>query len=62
MAEGTKDVTQAEQRTDALATDTVLLINSVTQEVQQLPINELGKAVAGQTMVAPADFDEVFGV
>ncbi len=62
MAEGTKDVTQAEERTDALATDAVLLVNSITKEVQQLPLEKLGQAVAGETKVAPADFDEFFGL
>lgn len=62
MTEGTKDVTTAQERTDPLSTDTVLIVNSMTQEVNQMPLNKLGESMAGQTKVAPADFEDFFGL
>lgn len=60
--EGTKDVTTAQERTNPILTDTVLIVNALTQEVNQLPLNKLGESVAGQTKVAPADLDNFFGL
>ncbi|MGJ1386321.1 hypothetical protein ACR782_08990 [Sphingobacterium spiritivorum] len=41
MAKGTKDLTQAEIRTNLKKDDSLLLINSETKEVQQLQIKDL---------------------
>jgi len=62
ITEGTKDVSQAQERTDPIPSDTVVIINSVTKEAQQLPLDKLGQAVAEQTKIAPADFDDFFGI
>lgn len=62
MAEGTKDVTQAQERTSADLEDTVLVVNSETKEVQRLKLNNLGDTVAGRATIAPGDFDDFFGV
>lgn len=39
MAEGTKDVSQAQYRTDMKPQDTVLVVNSETKEVQQVQVD-----------------------
>jgi len=60
MAEGTKDVTTAQERTDPIPTDMVVLVNAETREVQQLPLNKLGATISSK--VAPADFNDFFGL
>lgn len=62
VEEGTKNVATAQERTNPLTTDTVLIVNASTQEVNQLPLNKLGESVAGQTKVAPADLNDFFGL
>lgn len=54
--EGTKDVTTAEVRTDLQDADTLLLVNSVTKEVQQVPVGD----IKGGT--APAYYEDFFGI
>lgn len=60
--EGTKDVSQAEVRTDMSTSDKLLLVNAVTKEVQQVEITTLAEAIAPDSTVAPADYDDFFGV
>lgn len=62
MAEGTKDVTTAQERTNPIPTDTVLVVNAVTKEVNQLPLDKLGQSIASGASIAPADFDDFFGL
>jgi|GEM_PF-4308448 len=45
MAEGTKDVSQAQYRTDMKPSDTVLIVNSDTKEVQQVSVDNFGKPI-----------------
>lgn len=60
--EGTKDVSQAQERTDAQLTDDVLIINSATKEVQRMKLDKLGESIAGNAAIAPADYDDFFGL
>lgn len=61
VQEGTLDVTTAQERTDPVPTDMVLIVNSITKGVQQLPLSKLNENVTGET-IAPADFDDFFGL
>ncbi len=60
--EGTKDVSQAQIRTDMGNSDTLLLVNGITKEVQQVPVSTLAENIAPDATVAPADYDDFFGV
>lgn len=60
--EGTKDVSQAQIRTDMGNSDTLLLVNGLTKEVQQVPVSTLAETIAPDATVAPADYDDFFGV
>lgn len=62
MAEGTKDVTVAQVRTDVRAGDTVLLINKLTKEVQQIEIEKLIEASTPEVGGAPAYYDDFLGL
>lgn len=62
IGEGTKDVSQAQVRTDMSVGDTLLLVNGITKEVQQVPVSTLGEQIAPDTKVAPADYEDFFGV
>ncbi|WP_286778758.1 MULTISPECIES: hypothetical protein [Sphingobacterium] len=60
--EGTKDVSQAQIRTDMAAADTLLLVNGITKEVQQVPIANLAEQIAPNLTGAPAEYDDFFGI
>lgn len=60
--EGTKDVSQAQIRTDMASADTLLLVNGLTKEVQQVFVNTLAEKIAPEATVAPADFEDYFGI
>lgn len=62
MAEGTKDVTVAQVRTDVRAGDTVLLVNKLTKEVQQIEIEKLIEASTPEAGGAPAYYDDFLGL
>lgn len=62
MEEGTKDVSKAQVRTDMDAQDTILLVNGITKEVQRLPLQTLAEQIAPDTAIAPADYEDFFGI
>ncbi|WP_153846300.1 hypothetical protein [Sphingobacterium paramultivorum] len=62
QGEGTKDVSEAQVRTDMAASDTLLLVNGLTKEVQRIPVSSLGEQIAPDTTVAPADYEDFFGL
>lgn len=62
VGEGTKDVSQAQIRTDLVPADKLLLVNGITKEVQQVELPTLAEQIAADATVAPADYDDFFGV
>ncbi|KKO91739.1 hypothetical protein AAW12_08740 [Sphingobacterium sp. Ag1] len=62
LGEGTKDVSQAEVRTDMSINDKLLLVNETTKEVQQVDLDVLGNTIAPHSMVAPAEYGDFFGL
>lgn len=62
MEQGTKDVSKAQIRTDMDVQDTILLVNGLTKEVQQLPLQTLAEQIAPDTAIAPADYEDFFGI
>jgi hypothetical protein len=62
MGNGTKDVSQAQVRTDMDAQDTILLVNALTKEVQRLPLQTLAEQIAPDTVIAPADYEDFLGI
>ncbi|SMG35352.1 hypothetical protein [Sphingobacterium psychroaquaticum] len=48
--EGTKDVSQAQYRTDMKPEDTLLIVNSETKEVQQVEVSKIGRTLEFDTV------------
>ena len=62
MGQGTKDVSQAQIRTDMVDSDTLLLVNGLTKEVQQVELKTLAEQIAPDTAIAPADYEDFLGL
>lgn len=62
MGQGTKDVSQAQIRTDMDVQDTILLVNGLTKEVQRLPLQTLAEQIAPDAALSPADYEDFFGL
>lgn len=62
MGQGTKDVTQAQVRTDLSTNDKLMLVNAITKEVQLVELTTLGERIAPDTAIAPADYEDFFGL
>jgi len=60
--EGTKDVSQAQIRTDMMTEDTLLLVNGVTKELQRVPLSTLSEQISPSLTSAPAEYDDFFGI